>query len=100
MASTPILLLLLAPAAMAGLRHAGATEYTVGDSDGWTIGPNYLAWAQKYNFTTGYTLGMNHFRWSSAQDISFGGLDARCHAMARRPVQRSTTCRGSTTCTG
>ncbi|VAI35244.1 unnamed protein product [Triticum turgidum subsp. durum] len=60
MASTPILLLLLATAAMAGLRHAGATEYTVGDSDGWTIGPNYLAWSQKYNFTTGDTLAFNY----------------------------------------
>ena len=39
-------------------RHgAGATEYTVGDSAGWTNGPNYLTWSQKYNFTTGDTLG-------------------------------------------
>ncbi|XP_062193937.1 basic blue protein-like [Phragmites australis] len=35
---------------------AGATEYTVGDSAGWTIGPNYLTWSQKYNFTAGDTL--------------------------------------------
>ncbi|VAI20549.1 unnamed protein product [Triticum turgidum subsp. durum] len=60
MASTGILLLLLATAAIAGPRHAGATEYTVGDSDGWTIGPNYLAWSQKYNFTTGDTLAFNY----------------------------------------
>ena len=39
-------------------RHgAGATEYTVGDSAGWTNGPNYLTWSQKYNFTAGDTLG-------------------------------------------
>ncbi|KAM3259385.1 hypothetical protein ACQJBY_050918 [Aegilops geniculata] len=60
MASTGILMLLLATAAMAGPRHAVATEYTVGDSDGWTIGPNYLAWSQKYNFTTGDTLAFNY----------------------------------------
>lgn len=61
MASTGILLLLLA-AVVAGPRHGGATEYIVGDSDGWAIGPNYLAWSQKYNFTTGDTLGTNHYR--------------------------------------
>lgn len=46
------LVLLLAAAG----RH-GATEYAVGDSAGWTIGPNYLTWSQKYNFTAGDTLG-------------------------------------------
>ncbi|XP_062199328.1 mavicyanin-like [Phragmites australis] len=53
-----ILLLLLAAAA----RHhgAGATEYTVGDSEGWTIGSNYLTWSQKYNFTAGDTLVFNY----------------------------------------
>jgi hypothetical protein len=56
MAATAILLLLLAAAAAAP-RDAGATEYAVGDSGGWTIGPNYLAWSQKYNFTAGDTLG-------------------------------------------
>lgn len=40
-------------------RHAaGGTEYTVGDAGGWTNGPNYLTWSQKYNFTAGDTLGM------------------------------------------
>ncbi|KAJ3692818.1 hypothetical protein LUZ60_011913 [Juncus effusus] len=38
----------------------GATDYTVGDSEGWTIGQNYLAWAQKYNFTVGDTLLFNY----------------------------------------
>ncbi|KAJ4774902.1 Blue copper protein [Rhynchospora pubera] len=33
-----------------------ATDYTVGDSDGWAIGTNYLAWASKYNFTKGDAL--------------------------------------------
>jgi hypothetical protein len=56
MAATAIVLLLLAVAAAAP-RGAGATEYTVGDSDGWTIGPNYMAWSQQYNFTAGDTLG-------------------------------------------
>ncbi|KAM0907289.1 hypothetical protein ACQ4PT_016231 [Festuca glaucescens] len=59
MAATAILLLLLAAAAAAP-RDAGATEYTVGDSGGWTIGPNYLAWSQKYNFTAGDTLAFNY----------------------------------------
>lgn len=50
-----VALVLLAAAAAAGF--AGATEYTVGDSEGWTIGPSYLAWSTKYNFTAGDTLG-------------------------------------------
>lgn len=49
-----VALVLLAAAAAAGF--AGATEYTVGDSEGWTIGPSYLAWSTKYNFTAGDTL--------------------------------------------
>jgi hypothetical protein len=49
-----ILLLVLLAAARGG---AAATDYTVGDSAGWTIGPNYLTWSQKYNFTAGDTLG-------------------------------------------
>jgi hypothetical protein len=56
MAATGSLLLLLAAAAAAP-RDAGATEYTVGDSEGWTIGPNFGAWSQQYNFTAGDTLG-------------------------------------------
>ncbi|CAL5063110.1 unnamed protein product [Urochloa decumbens] len=55
-AATAILLLLAA-----ARRHgAGATEYAVGDSAGWTIGPNYLTWSQKYNFTAGDTLVFNY----------------------------------------
>jgi hypothetical protein len=54
MAATAILLLLLAAASP---RDGGATKYTVGESDGWTIGPNYDAWSQQYNFTAGDTLG-------------------------------------------
>ena len=34
-----------------------AEDYTVGDSDGWTTGENYLKWSEKYNFTVGDTLG-------------------------------------------
>ncbi|CAL5082604.1 unnamed protein product [Urochloa decumbens] len=56
-AATAILLLLLAAARRHG---AGATEYNVGDSAGWTIGPNYLTWSQKYNFTAGDTLVFNY----------------------------------------
>jgi hypothetical protein len=51
------ILLLLVLLAEARRHGAGATEYTVGDSAGWTIGPNYLTWSQKYNFTAGDTLG-------------------------------------------
>ncbi|KAM0907288.1 hypothetical protein ACQ4PT_016230 [Festuca glaucescens] len=57
MAATAILLLLLAAASP---RYAGGTDYTVGDSDGWTIGPNYDAWSQQYNFTAGDTLAFNY----------------------------------------
>jgi len=42
---------------LAAARRHGATDYTVGDSAGWSIGPNYLTWSQKYNFTAGDTLG-------------------------------------------
>jgi hypothetical protein len=42
---------------LAAARRHGATDYTVGDSAGWAIGPNYLIWSQKYNFTAGDTLG-------------------------------------------
>lgn len=42
---------------LAAARRHGATDYAVGDSAGWTIGPNYLTWSQKYNFTAGDTLG-------------------------------------------
>lgn len=42
---------------LASARRHGATDYTVGDSAGWAIGPNYLIWSQKYNFTAGDTLG-------------------------------------------
>ncbi|KAF8759394.1 hypothetical protein HU200_010438 [Digitaria exilis] len=56
-AATLLLVLLLASARRHG---AGATEYAVGDSDGWTIGPNYLAWSLKYNFTAGDTLAFNY----------------------------------------
>ncbi|KAL6846685.1 hypothetical protein ACP4OV_024133 [Aristida adscensionis] len=49
------IVLLLSAAAR---RHpgAGATEYMVGDSEGWTNGLNYLTWSQKHNFTAGDTL--------------------------------------------
>lgn len=33
-----------------------ATDYTVGDSSGWTISINYMAWSTKYNFTVGDAL--------------------------------------------
>ncbi|KAL5206390.1 hypothetical protein ABZP36_034599 [Zizania latifolia] len=54
--TVPAAVLLLLLLAAADVRLAGATEYTVGDSEGWTIGPSYLAWSQKYNLTSGDTL--------------------------------------------
>ncbi|KAH7692335.1 Cupredoxins domain-containing protein, partial [Dioscorea alata] len=33
-----------------------AEDYTVGDSDGWSTGINYLEWSEKYNFTVGDAL--------------------------------------------
>uniref|UniRef100_A0ACD5XUR7 Uncharacterized protein n=1 Tax=Avena sativa TaxID=4498 RepID=A0ACD5XUR7_AVESA len=59
MAATAILLILLAAAAAAP-RGDGATEYMVGDSEGWTNGPNYAAWSQQHNFTAGDTLAFNY----------------------------------------
>jgi len=57
----PLQLQLLVALLEEARRHgAGATEYTVGDSAGWTNGPNYLTWSQKYNFTAGDTLGESH----------------------------------------
>nr|XP_051189228.1 uclacyanin-3-like [Lolium perenne] len=58
MAATAMIILLLLAAASP--RDGGATEYTVGDSDGWAIGPNYDAWSQQYNFTAGDTLAFNY----------------------------------------
>ncbi|EER99274.1 hypothetical protein BDA96_02G296000 [Sorghum bicolor] len=47
---------------LAAARRHGATDYTVGDSAGWTIGPNYLTWSQKYNFTAGDTLVFDYVK--------------------------------------
>ncbi|XP_047051987.1 basic blue protein-like [Lolium rigidum] len=58
MAATAMIILLLLAAASP--RDGGATEYTVGDSDGWAIGPNYDAWSQQYNFSAGDTLAFNY----------------------------------------
>jgi hypothetical protein len=58
MAATAILLLLLAAASP---RDGGATKCTVGASDGWTIGPNYDAWSQQYNFTAGATRSVRSY---------------------------------------
>lgn len=34
-----------------------ATEYAVGDTDGWETGTNFLRWSQNYNFIVGDVLG-------------------------------------------
>ncbi|KAG6466544.1 mavicyanin-like [Zingiber officinale] len=39
-----------------------ATEYTVGDGDGWDTGTNYLRWSQNHNFTVGDVLVFNYVR--------------------------------------
>ncbi|XP_058106263.1 uclacyanin-3-like [Magnolia sinica] len=50
-------LLLIVPAAY-------ATQYTVGDTNGWTTGVNYVSWASGKNFAVGdtllFTYGSNH----------------------------------------
>ncbi|WVZ92448.1 hypothetical protein U9M48_038512 [Paspalum notatum var. saurae] len=38
---------------------ASATQFTVGDSSGWTIGPNYSSWTSGKTFTVGDTLLFN-----------------------------------------
>ncbi|CAL9150604.1 unnamed protein product [Musa hybrid cultivar] len=49
-----IFALILLP--LMALHHVAATDYTVGDDDGWTTGTNYLTWSEKYNFTVGDVL--------------------------------------------
>ncbi|CAM0952731.1 unnamed protein product [Alopecurus aequalis] len=84
MAATAVLLLLLAAAP----RDAGATEYTVGDSAGWSIGPNYLTWSQQYNFTTGDTLAFNYL--AGQHDVLQVTQDAfrTCEPAAGQTVRR------------
>jgi hypothetical protein len=36
---------------------ASATDHVVGDSQGWTLGFDYAAWAESKHFTVGDTLG-------------------------------------------
>ena len=36
---------------------ASATDHVVGDSQGWTLGFDYAAWAESKQFTVGDTLG-------------------------------------------
>ena len=36
---------------------ASATTFTVGDAQGWTVGPDYSTWASGKNFVTGDKLG-------------------------------------------
>lgn len=50
-------LVLLATLALLLPRAATATDFTVGDENGWNTGTNYLTWSQKYNFTVGDVLG-------------------------------------------
>ncbi|XP_015696643.1 blue copper protein 1a-like [Oryza brachyantha] len=84
--SAAVLALVVAAAAAAGL--AGATEYTVGDSEGWTIGPSYLAWSQKYNFTAGDTLVFSYVQ--RQHDVLRVNLDAfrTCDPGANQTMQR------------
>ncbi|KAJ8490561.1 hypothetical protein OPV22_012282 [Ensete ventricosum] len=49
-----IFALILLP--LMALQHVAATDYMVGDDDGWTTGTNYLTWSEKYNFTVGDVL--------------------------------------------
>lgn len=46
----------LAIAATMVVELAMATNYTVGDSGGWEIGPDFKSWASSKNFTVGDVL--------------------------------------------
>lgn len=51
---TSITTLFLSLSAQIGVQ---ATEYAVGDTDGWETGTNFLRWSQNHNFTVGDVLG-------------------------------------------
>jgi hypothetical protein len=55
MASSSALIALLVVLGCAAA--ASAASFTVGDSQGWAIGPNYATWASGKTFMAGDTLG-------------------------------------------
>lgn len=56
------------------LGHVEATDYTVGDVDGWSTSTNFQAWSEKYNFLVGDVLGEPHDPLLSFMDESYLGL--------------------------
>ncbi|KAE8652304.1 blue copper protein [Cucumis sativus] len=66
MGASRTLIMALAIAATMAVELAMATNYTVGDSGGWEIGPNFQAWASSKNFTIGDVL---IFEYSSNHDV-------------------------------
>ncbi|XP_074580992.1 basic blue protein-like [Curcuma longa] len=54
---TSITTLVLSLSAQIGVQ---ATEYAVGDTDGWETGTNFLRWSQNHNFTVGDVLVFNY----------------------------------------
>lgn len=61
MGASRTLIMALAIAATMAVELAMATNYTVGDSGGWEIGPNFQAWASSKNFTIGDVLSYFSF---------------------------------------
>ncbi|KAM0838439.1 hypothetical protein ACQ4PT_060972 [Festuca glaucescens] len=58
MASSSALIVLLVVLGCAAA--ASAVTFTVGDSQGWTVGPNYATWASGKTFVAGDTLVFNY----------------------------------------
>ncbi|KAJ1268907.1 hypothetical protein BS78_07G169300 [Paspalum vaginatum] len=59
MASSRSALIALLVVVVSCAAAASATQFTVGDSQGWTIGPDYSTWASGKTFATGDTLLFN-----------------------------------------
>lgn len=55
------MLMALAISATMVVELAMATNYTVGDSDGWELGGNFQSWASSKNFTVGDVLSEYSF---------------------------------------
>ncbi|KAJ1268906.1 hypothetical protein BS78_07G169200 [Paspalum vaginatum] len=71
--STLIALLVVVSCAAA----ASATDFTVGDSQGWTIGPDYSTWASGKNFAVGDKLVFNFATGAhDVVEVSKSGYDS------------------------
>lgn len=61
MGASRTVIMALAIAATMAVELAMAINYTVGDSGGWEIGPNFQSWASSKSFTIGDVLSYYSF---------------------------------------